>query len=253
MVYLYVLVGSFFGLCAILGARLALRNRSIRKFVRSIKVRATDAAGRQAPTQETTLVKPRRGQRIAAADLQEVTSLVRKAERLAGQEKIDEAERCYIQALTIHPGAYDVQADLARLYIKSGRDSKAEAIYKDLVTKRKDIACLSNLGLAYYRQGKFAEACAAYKEALSRDPNNSERQYALGRAHIAAAEYADGASLLEKASARLSRDTELLHLLAECYLCLGYKERAEETYRRINRLQPYDENVKEKISSLAKA
>jgi cytochrome c-type biogenesis protein CcmH/NrfG len=59
--------------------------------------------------------------------------------------------------------------------------------------------------------------------------------------------------LLDKASQFLSRDTEILHLLAECYLQIGETEKAEEAYRRINRLEPYDEDVKEKLVELARA
>ena len=50
---------------------------------------------------------------------------------------------------------------------------------------------------------------------------------------------------------RLARDTELLHLLAECYLQLNDSDKAEEVYRRINKIEPYNEGVKQKISALA--
>ncbi|HRH93697.1 MAG TPA: tetratricopeptide repeat protein, partial [Candidatus Peribacteria bacterium] len=68
---------------------------------------------------------------------------------------------------------------------------------------------------------------------------------------IAAKRYADAAPLLEKAAARMSRDTELLNLLAECYLQLNQSDKAEEAYRRINRIEPYNEGVKQKITALS--
>ena len=126
-------------------------------------------------------------------------------------------------------------------------------MYKELLQQRDDVSFHSNLGLAFYRQSKFVDACHAYQEALNRDPQAPERSAALGRACIAAQRFEEAAPLLEKASVRLSRDTSLLHLLAECYLQLGYAEKAEETYRRINKLEPYDEEVKAKLLSLAKA
>jgi hypothetical protein len=42
-------------------------------------------------------------------------------------------------------------------------------------------------------------------------------------------------------------------MLAECYIQMQLKEKAEETYRRINKIEPYNEGVKEKISALANA
>ena len=124
-------------------------------------------------------------------------------------------------------------------------------MYRELIGKRDDVTFHSNLGLAYYRQGKFVEACQAYQEALNLDPQTPERSAALARACIAAQRYDNAAPLLEKALARLSKDTELLHLLAECYVQMGDNAKAEEAYRRINKLEPYDEGVKQKISALA--
>jgi len=152
----------------------------------------------------------------------------------------------------VQPQAVDVQAQLAKLYLTTSRENKAEALYKELLQQRQDVSFFSNLGLAYYRQAKYVEACQAYQEALNREPQMPERSAALGRACIAAHRFEEAAPLLEKASVRLSRDTQLLHLLAECYMQLGHTDKAEETYRRINKLEPYDEEVKAKLLSLAR-
>lgn len=202
--------------------------------------------------EETVLTKPRKSPRTSAIELQQVRSLVRLAEKALAQNRLEEAERLFIQALTIHPHAYDVQAQLAKLYLTTNRESKAEAMYKELLQNRDDVSFHSNLGLAFYRQAKYVEACHAYQEALNRDPQMPERSAALGRACIAAQRFEEAAPLLEKATVRLSRDTVLLHLLAECYLQLGHADKAEETYRRINKLEPYDEAVKAKLVSLAR-
>jgi tetratricopeptide (TPR) repeat protein len=201
--------------------------------------------------EEQPLARPRKSPRTSAIELQQIRSLLRQAEKAVAQGKLDEAERAFIQALTIQPHALDVQAELARFYLQTGREPKAEAIYREILLLRDDVSFHSNLGLAYYRQGKFVEACHAYQEALNRDPKNPERTAALGRACIAAQRFEEAAPLLEKAYMRLPRSTELLRLLAECWLQLGDTARAEEAYRRINKLEPYDEEVKAKITSLA--
>ncbi len=253
VVYIVVLLGSFLGICLIVGLRVLLRNRAVRKFVRSIRQRVTRAEERGAVlVEERSVERPRKNPRTSAIELQQVRSLLRKAEKSIAQAHTEEAERCFIQALTILPHAYDVQAELAKFYLQTGREQKAEAMYRELLGQRDDVSFHANLGLAYYRQAKYVEACHAYQEALNRDTTNPERSAALGRACVAARRFEEAASLLEKACTRLSRDTQLLHLLAECYLQLGDSARAEEVYRRINRLEPYDEAVKEKISSLAR-
>lgn len=254
MAYLFVLVGSLLGISALFGVRLLLRTRAVRRFVRSVKERFDNVEERGAVLlEERPIEKPRKSPRVSAIELQQVRSLVRLAEKALGQNKMEEAERAYIQALTVQPGAIDVQAELAKLYLTTGRENKAEAMYKELLRQRDDISFHANLGLAYYAQEKYIESCQSYQEALNRDPQNPERSASLGRACIAAHRFEEAAPLLDKATQRLTRDTELMHLLAECYLQLGLPEKAEEAYRRINKLEPYNEDVKSKITSLAGA
>ncbi len=254
MLYLFVLVGSLFGICALFGARMLLRTRAVRRFVRGVKQRFDDVEGRGVVlVEETVLEKPRKSPRASAIELQQVRSLARMAEKALLQEKYEEAERLFIQALTIQPSALDIQAQLAKLYLTTERETKAEALYRELIGKRDDVTFYSNLGLAYYRQGKFVDACQAYQEALNRDPQTPERSAALGRACIAAQRFEEAAPLLEKATQRLARDTALLSLLADCYLQLGMKDKAEDAYRRINKIEPYNEEVKSKLVSLAQA
>ena len=254
MAYLLVFVGSFIALCIVGALHVLLRQRGIRRFVRGIRQRfdALDTCS-ILPLEEVQMEKSHKSPRISAIELQQVHSLLRAAERMQAQGKDEEVERLLIQALTIQPHARDVKAQLAKLYLSTGRESKAEAMYKELLQEHSDVSFHANLGLAFYRQAKYVEACYSYQEALNRDPRNPERSAALGRACIAALRFDEAAPLLEKACLSLTRDMELLHLLAECYLQLQNHEKAEETYRRINKLEPYNEDVKEKLLSLAQA
>ncbi len=253
MVYAYVLTFSFLGIVLIFGVRMLLRNRGVRRFVRSMKQRLQQAEERGFHiAEEKRIRRPSRNPRASAIELQQVRSLTRQAEKALLQNKTDDAERLFIQALTVQPHALDVQAQLAKLYLTTGRENKAEALYKELIQQRPDVSFYANLGLAYYRQAKYVESCQAYQEALNREPHIPERSAALGRACIAAQRFTEAVPLLEKATARLSRDISMLHLLAECYMQLGQTDKAEEIYRRINKLEPYDEEVKAKLLSLAR-
>lgn len=251
MVYAVVLIGSLACICLIVGLRLLLQQRIIRRFVRSVKQRLLAVEERGATIlEETPIERPRKNPRTSAIELQQVRSLLREVEKALAQQKLEDAERLLIQALTIQPQAVEVRAELAKLYLTTGRENKAEAMYRELLQQRDDISFHSNLGLAYYKQAKYVEACQAYQEALNRDPKNPERCAALGRACIAAQRFEEAAPLLEKACQFLSRDTELLHLLAECYLQLGMTEQAEDAYRRINKMEPYNDAVKAKLATM---
>ena len=251
MIYLLVLFGSFFGICAILGIRVALKNRNVRRFVRGVTRRTEKAQQRGLSMHETHVERPTKNPRASAIDLQKVRTFLREAEKATARKKYDEVEQLLIQALTIAPDSLEARAELAKLYLVTGRDAKAEALYREILSDSVDVSFHANLGLACYKQGKFEHACVSYQEALLLDPRNPERAAALGRACIAARHYSDAAELLEKACERLSRDTTLLHLLGECYERLGDLKAAEDTYHRIHRLQPYDEGVKQKLSALA--
>jgi tetratricopeptide (TPR) repeat protein len=252
MIYLIVFLVSLLGILVLVFGRLLLRNRSVRRLVRSVKLRFQSVEDRGAKIVEETLIeKPRRNPRTSAIELQKVRSLLRSAEKEIALQNIDKAEHLFIQALTVSPNAIEIQAELAKLYLTTHREAKAEALYRELVVKRDDVSFFANLGLAYYMQNKYVEACQAYQEALNRDPQTPERSAALGRACIAARRFEEAAPLLEKATARLARDTELLNLLAECYMQLTQNEKAEEVYRRINKIEPYNEGVKQKISVLS--
>lgn len=251
VIYAVVFLGSLSALCVLALLRLMVRQRSIRRFVRSVRQRFESAEARGASLVEDTVIeRPKRSPRTSAIELQQVRSLVRSAEKALKQGKNDDVEKLLIQALTIHPHDQEVRAQLAKLYLTTGRESKAEAMYKELLGSHDDVSFHANLGLAYYRQEKYVDACYAYQEALNRDPKNPERSAALGRACIAAHRFEEAAPLLEKACAFLSRDTGLLHMLAESYLQLNDREKAEETYRRINRLEPYNEEVKAKMKAI---
>lgn len=252
MVYALVFIGSLAGIIALVGLRIMVRQRTLRRFVRSVRQRFQSAEdrGALAEQEEVVVERPRKSPRTSAIEMQQVRSLLRTAEKVWKQGKVEEVERLLIQALTISPQDTEVRAQLARLYLTTDRENKAEAMYRELLLTRDDAAFHANLGLSYYKQSKYLEACQAYQEALNRDPKNPERTAALGRACIAAQRFEEAAPLLEKACQFLSRDIELLHLLAECYMQLSDRDNAEEAYRRINKLEPYNEDVKAKIAAM---
>ena len=250
VIYLFVLIGSVFALGALFWTRTFVQKRTVSMFVRSVNTRAQDAKNRGLSLEETPIERPTRSPRTRLTEMPEVSVLVRKAEKECARGKYEDAERTYIQALTVNPDAHTVQAELAKLYLETGREAKAEALYRELLSFVDDVSYHANLGLAYYKQGKYRLASHAYKKAYDKDDKNSERAYALGRAYIADQRFEEAAPYLEKASVRLSKDIELLHMLAECYLQLGYSAQAEDAYRRINKLHPYDEQVKAKLSML---
>ena len=227
-----------------------LKQRKVRSFVQSVHERASSAEVRGLGTQERPMDREKSA-RSTAIELQKIRALVYRAEKSISRGHKEEAENFYIQALTVNTYAHHVQAALAKLYLESGKLEKAEALYKEALRAGEDPTYYANLGLTYYQQGKFEQSCFAYREAYNRDTQNPDRSFTLGRACMAAGQFEHAVDFLEKASVRLSRNTELLRMLAESYERLGKIGDAQETYRKINRLVPYDETVKAKIAACA--
>lgn len=252
MIYIFVIIGSATVISAIIGMHFFLQERSVRRFVRNVNRRSEGARYKSLATEEL-MQKPKKSARITALELKKVRELMLKAERAIASGKTQEAEHAYIQALSTDQHAEHVRSQLGKLYLSQGKSEKAEALYNELLHQYDKPSYHANLGLACYQQGKFNDACLAYERALSGDPANGERQFALGHALYAAGKFQEASAWLEKASVQLSRNTDLLQMLAECYVKLHDFPQAKSTYKKLNRLQPYNEEIKAKMMSLAVA
>lgn len=92
-----------------------------------------------------------------------------------------EAEEFYLKGISIcekfdTPGASGVMCNLARFYLDRGSYAKSEVLYKrscDLQLKQHGpddpmlALATSDMGLLFYRQGKYEEALSRYSQALS--------------------------------------------------------------------------------------
>lgn len=250
MIYLIVLVGSLVVLSSALLLQTTLKKRSVKSFVRCVQDRS-QAAEKKGLEALAAGGSPNKRPRFSSKEMQELRLILRDIDHAMRKNQLAEVERLYIQALTIRPDAYDIQAELAKLYLNTNREHKAEALYREIVQYSEDPTCFANLGLAYYHQGKYDLACEAYFKALQKDPKNPERLFNFGRACMAAGHVEDAVQYLEKASVRLWRNTELLHMLAECYETMGKQEELLHVYQRIHKVEPYNREVRSKITVLA--
>jgi len=132
--------------------------------------------------------------------------------------------------------------------------SLLEAHRKD---KKNDSALFFNeLGIAYRNKAKYAEAIQAYREALTRDPENPVIMNNLGHVHHLRKEYSQAREQYEKAIQVAPRFREVHANLALTLYELGkYKEALAEIETAL-KLDPYHgpakifrEEILKKISS----
>jgi cytochrome c-type biogenesis protein CcmH/NrfG len=252
MIYLLVLIASAAGIVLLFLIRSTLQSHNVRRIVRAVRRGFSSYEERKAHMMhESALRKIEPVPRNSVAHLQQVRTLLRKAERALLRRDGNTAERTLIHALTLQPEARDVKIMLARLYLDTSRAQKAEVLYRELLCEAQEPSLLAYMGLACMKQRKFEEAREAYAEALRLKPRDPHYAGDLGRAHMALRRFEEAAALFERALESAPRDMNLLHLLGQCYMQSQEPEKAEETYRRINRLEPGNEDVKGKIAALA--
>ena len=190
MVYVYVLFGSLFGICLILGGRVIVRHHAVRRFVRGICQRTESAGERGAVIlEETKIDKPRKSPRVSAIEMQQVRSLTRDAEKAVAQSKFDEAERLYTTDFS--PNVRPVAAMRARLYAGRGRlkdaldwvrEQKLTAADDPNYLREFEHITLARILLARYRRGREP---AILSEASSLLDRLVEAAEAGGRARSA--------------------------------------------------------------------
>jgi len=90
-------------------------------------------------------------------------------------ERFDEAEACYLHALTLHPIYAEVHNNLGNLHQQLERFAEAEACYQRALYIRQEYAEVRyNLGILLHRQKRLAEAEVCYRHALFIRPGYAE-------------------------------------------------------------------------------
>jgi serine/threonine-protein kinase len=140
----------------------------------------------------------------------------------------DGARDAIRRALAISPGNLFLLGLLAEVEMYAGKNTEAERLYRDLLTREGTRLDRIHLGNCLYYQGKLAEAAALYREAADKDPtdylalgNLADTQLALGQTNLTKASYAEALRLCDAEYAQGLRRRALLETRARCLAQLG--------------------------------
>jgi len=150
------------------------------------------------------------------------------------------AEAAYRRGLEIFPAEPTLSNNLAVLYKERGDVALALKVYEE----GKNAEGYHNLGLIKAQEGSFAEAEAAYREALNRAPTMVEVLYSLGGLYLLMDEFERSAEVFEAFlgkkpdNATLARRTksrllQLYPVLGDSYMRKGDFKAAEHAYDRL--------------------
>ncbi|HTV13868.1 MAG TPA: tetratricopeptide repeat protein [Acidobacteriaceae bacterium] len=157
---------------------------------------------------------------------------------LAHSGQVDEAIAEYEAALKIDPQQPSVHLDLGLAYSRKGdlNDARAQFDAAHRATPR-DLRVAILLGDADARTGKAADAVAMLTPMEAENAGNSDFEYALGEALIAAGHPRDGAERVEK-SAALSKSADSWMLAGSTLLDLNEFNRARRDLDNAMQLNP---------------
>ena len=127
---------------------------------------------------------------------------------------------------------YAVTVFLGLCHDDMGTVEEAIRHYRDASAIRMNTTISSNLGLAYQRIGKFEEAEAAYRQALTLDPDNTYALNNLAVLYFRRGEYKESLALSRQV---LKKDASMVQALSNAALCCALTGRDEDYkayYRR---------------------
>ncbi|MCK4593289.1 tetratricopeptide repeat protein, partial [bacterium] len=102
---------------------------------------------------------------------------------------------------------------------------------------------LYNIGLAYERAGKPAQAAKEYEAATRAAPDDPRGYSGLARIHLAAGDLSRALEYAETAAARDPAGTSTQKMLARTYIATRRFEQADAVIQTLHRLVPKDPEI----------
>lgn len=162
------------------------------------------------------------------------------------------AEKCFIQALSLDPSNPDSYNKLGLLYLHQNQFGKAEMMYRKLiVTGLNEAAYLSNLGLALYQQKKLEEAKTFYQKALEADQTRPGRFFSMAQIFYELQEFEHAVDHFRKAIELEPNNLDYLLSLAHFYTEQNRKEEAKKLLGEILAMFPKNTEANEMMMKVA--
>ncbi len=157
------------------------------------------------------------------------------------------AEKHYQRALRLRPNDPRLQNNLASLYLDMRRWDEAGRLFQsaasNLLFTNPEVA-LTGLGVTHYHQGRFHEAIAAYKQALTQEPRYVQAHYRLGEAYYALDKIDLALSAFQQALGLAPTEAQIHYQLGLCHMKRNDKARAVEAFAETIRLAPGAETAR---------
>lgn len=198
--------------------------------------------------------KVKKAFKVRVRKTQEEPIWLPEAEELStidSHEDITTPEDIYLKAIKKNPHKRDAYEGLGRLYMEEKKYSEAIETFKYLIAQDpgKDVYW-SNLGLCYYLVQDFKQAIDSYERALNINSKVPMRWVNLSFCFDALDEHTKAIKAVLQALEIDQNNINYLNLLADLYLKVPNKIRAEEVLEKILEIDPTNRTVAEKLTKI---
>jgi tetratricopeptide (TPR) repeat protein len=197
--------------------------------------------------------------RVAAATQMKfgVRNTVGAAEAYVQNEQYDAAVTLLQDALKAKPDEIDLQFELGSAYERAGKKAEAEKVFQQILDKHPDnTQTLNYLGYMWAESGvNLDRAQAMLQKAVTAEPRNGAYIDSLGWVYFRQGKLDLAQKYLEDAALLLPRDATVHEHLADVFAKRGDVARALELYRAALKLEPEakdEAKLRSKISELEK-
>jgi tetratricopeptide (TPR) repeat protein len=200
---------------------------------------------------QMTLPSPKKAFRIRIRQSEAEPAWMPEAAELDPDPAINDIEARYLDAIKRNPHDVAAYEGLARLYLQEKNFSEASETF-DYLTKLepgKDVYW-SNLGLSLFSIKQYKEACVAYQRALDLNNKIPVRWINLALCLDNMDETVKAIRAITQAIQLDRRNINYQFLLADMYMKMKNKVRAEEVLQQILHLDPTNKPAREKLMKI---
>ena len=174
---------------------------------------------------------------------------------LLGEGRLGEAETHLLDLKQSDPASGEINLELARVAVKTGRDKDAEASYHraiygywpDHYSERRLAARWELIGLLE-KNKENQQAIAELLELFNDAPDDPALKNRIGRQFMKFKSYANAAAVFEDNLSRHRRDRDSAAGDAEAQFALGHYVQAQRAYRVAFRLDPGDSALLQRLA-----
>lgn len=189
--------------------------------------------------------------KINSLQSQKISEILKKSRLNILKWDLDNARILLIEWLTIDKYSKDLNLELANIYEEQNQYKKAEYIYFDLLKIYENtFDILKRLWYNLAMQKRFEESMKVYIEADKKNRNDNEIIEILADLTYELKYYKKSLKYLKIFLKQTPRNTEKLKMKWYCYEVIWKVDEALYTYKKVIELQPYNNQVLEKIKHL---